>query len=107
MPVTLYTSEFVIPSEARDLQFAANCRSLASLGMTIYERYRPCMAPDPTSTPLFLQPAKELPHALQRLVQIFHRCRIGEANVLCRPEAFSRHRRNMRLMQQSVRNVGG
>src|SRR5271170_8195400 len=25
----------VIPSEARDLQFAARCRSLASLGMTI------------------------------------------------------------------------
>src|SRR6266851_6620409 len=29
-------SDFVIPSEARDLQFAAKCRSLASLGMTIY-----------------------------------------------------------------------
>ncbi len=27
---------FVIPSEARDLQFAAKCRSLASLGMTIH-----------------------------------------------------------------------
>jgi hypothetical protein len=26
--------EIVIPSEARDLQFAAKCRSLASLGMT-------------------------------------------------------------------------
>src|SRR5208282_408185 len=26
--------ELVIPSEARDLHFAANCRSLASLGMT-------------------------------------------------------------------------
>src|SRR5216684_5998128 len=26
--------DFVIPSEARDLHFAANCRSLASLGMT-------------------------------------------------------------------------
>jgi len=25
----------VIPSEARNLQFAAKCRSLASLGMTI------------------------------------------------------------------------
>ena len=29
--------DFVIPSEARDLQFAAKCRSLASLGMTIHE----------------------------------------------------------------------
>src|SRR6266404_1582248 len=28
----------VIPSEARDLQFAARCRSLASLGMTIHEK---------------------------------------------------------------------
>src|SRR5713226_5265978 len=28
---------FVIPSEARDLQFAAKCRSLASLGMTNHE----------------------------------------------------------------------
>src|SRR6266849_5341229 len=28
-------SDFIIPSEARDLQFAAICRSLASLGMTI------------------------------------------------------------------------
>jgi hypothetical protein len=26
--------KFVIPSEARDLHFAADCRSLASLGMT-------------------------------------------------------------------------
>src|SRR6266852_3320509 len=41
LSLTLCSSEFVIPSEARDLQFAANCRSLASLGMTIYERYRP------------------------------------------------------------------
>ena len=32
-------SDFVIPSEARDLHFAANCRSFASLRMTmrIYE----------------------------------------------------------------------
>jgi hypothetical protein len=30
--------DFVIPSGARDLQFAAKCRSLASLGMTIHER---------------------------------------------------------------------
>src|SRR5208282_1340101 len=28
---------FVIPSEARDLQFAARCRSLALLGMTIHK----------------------------------------------------------------------
>jgi hypothetical protein len=28
-------ADFVIPSEARDLHFAANYRSLASLGMTI------------------------------------------------------------------------
>jgi hypothetical protein len=27
-------TQIVIPSEARDLQFAAICRSLASLGMT-------------------------------------------------------------------------
>jgi hypothetical protein len=27
-------ARIVIPSEARDLQFAAKCRSLASLGMT-------------------------------------------------------------------------
>src|SRR6267143_1254190 len=32
-------SDFVIPSEARDLKFAAKCRSLASLGMTIYRRF--------------------------------------------------------------------
>jgi hypothetical protein len=32
--------EFVIPSEAKDLHFAANCRSFASLGMTI--RYGCC-----------------------------------------------------------------
>src|ERR1700687_225928 len=31
------TLGFVIPSEARDLQFAAKCRSLASLGMTNHE----------------------------------------------------------------------
>ena len=30
-----FPADFVIPSEARDLQFAAKCRSLASLGMTI------------------------------------------------------------------------
>jgi hypothetical protein len=28
----------VIPSEARDLEFAARCRSLASLGMTSHRR---------------------------------------------------------------------
>src|SRR4029077_8679464 len=33
-------SDFVIPSEARDLQFAAICRSLASLGMTIFKMFR-------------------------------------------------------------------
>ncbi len=31
--------KFVIPSEARDLHFAAGCRSLASLGMTNHEEY--------------------------------------------------------------------
>jgi len=31
----LNSSDVVIPSEARDLQFAANCGSLATLGMTI------------------------------------------------------------------------
>src|SRR6267154_1820882 len=31
------TRRFVIPSAARDLQFAARCRSLAPLGMTIYK----------------------------------------------------------------------
>src|SRR5450759_3431218 len=35
--LTINSSDFVIPSGARDLHFAANCRSLASLGMTIYE----------------------------------------------------------------------
>jgi len=34
--------DFVIPSEARDLQFAARCRSLASLGMTIQNKFRSC-----------------------------------------------------------------
>ena len=33
-------TRFVIPSEARDLHLAANCRSLASLGMTIHGRCR-------------------------------------------------------------------
>jgi hypothetical protein len=37
--------DFVIPSKARDLQFAARCRSFASLGMTIHERCR-YTAPD-------------------------------------------------------------
>jgi hypothetical protein len=32
---------FVIPSEARDLQSAAKCRSLTSFGVKIYIRYRP------------------------------------------------------------------
>jgi hypothetical protein len=32
-----HVSGFVIPSEARDLQFAAKCRFLASLGMTRLE----------------------------------------------------------------------
>jgi len=31
--------DFVIPSEARDLQSAARCRSLASLGMTIHKKF--------------------------------------------------------------------
>jgi hypothetical protein len=35
---TLYSPQFVIPREARDLYFAAHCRSLASLGMTIHRR---------------------------------------------------------------------
>src|SRR5437660_5032363 len=30
--------DFVIPSDARGLHFAANCRSLASLGMTTSQR---------------------------------------------------------------------
>ncbi len=34
---TLNLADFVIPSGARDLEFAAKCRSLAPLGMTIYE----------------------------------------------------------------------
>ncbi len=37
---TLDSPDFVIPSEARDLQFAAEYRSRASLGMTIHERCR-------------------------------------------------------------------
>ena len=35
MPAAL---DFVIPSEARDLHFAANCGSLAPLGMTISKK---------------------------------------------------------------------
>src|ERR1019366_2806744 len=35
--VTIAFTAFVIPSEARNLHFAAECRSLASLGMTIHE----------------------------------------------------------------------
>jgi hypothetical protein len=31
----LFLKSFVIPSEARDLEFAVKCRSLASLGMTM------------------------------------------------------------------------
>jgi len=80
-------------AKARDLQFAANCRSLASLEMTIYERYRPRMAPNPIFHHVLLQPAKELPHPLQRLVKILHRRRIREANMLGRSEAFSSHGR--------------
>src|ERR1039458_1364269 len=36
-PIFNSHSDFVIPSEARDLHFAADCRSLASLGMTIHQ----------------------------------------------------------------------
>jgi hypothetical protein len=46
----LMPQEFVIPSEARDLHFAANCRSLASLGMTINNKLTLVNAPDQTST---------------------------------------------------------
>src|ERR1035441_4752090 len=35
--VTIAFTAFVIPSEAKNLHFAAECRSLASLGMTIHE----------------------------------------------------------------------
>src|SRR5216684_8883745 len=37
----------VIPTEARDLQFAAKCRSLASLGMTNYKNARLALPPVP------------------------------------------------------------
>src|ERR1039458_4681828 len=37
-------------AEARDLQFRAKCRSLASLGMTIHERCRSCIAANATFT---------------------------------------------------------
>jgi hypothetical protein len=36
--------DFVIPSTARDLQFAAKCRSLAMLGMTILKSVTPDQA---------------------------------------------------------------
>src|SRR6266446_8137816 len=42
--LALPLSIFVIPSEARDLHFAAHCGSLASLGMTIHERRHSCTA---------------------------------------------------------------
>jgi len=45
--------DFVIPSEARDLHFAADYRSLASLGMTIHERFRSRTAPDQALTTSF------------------------------------------------------
>src|ERR1039457_4968624 len=35
-PREQHPSSIVIPSEARDLHLATNCRSLASLGMTIF-----------------------------------------------------------------------
>jgi hypothetical protein len=53
-----------------------------------------------------LQPAKKLPHPLQRLVNILHRRRIRNADVFGRAESFSRNRGNVRLVQQSVRDVG-
>jgi len=34
-----FLHEVVIPSGARDLHFAADSRSLATLGMTIYQGY--------------------------------------------------------------------
>src|SRR5713101_3571030 len=37
--------DFVIPSEARNLHLAASCRSLASLGMTIYKSVRGLKSP--------------------------------------------------------------
>src|SRR6266700_2275177 len=37
----LHSPDFVIPSEARDLHFAADCRSLASLGMTTHKKRPP------------------------------------------------------------------
>jgi len=36
--VALVACGVVIPSKAKDLQFAAKCRSLTSFGMTILER---------------------------------------------------------------------
>src|ERR1700686_5777878 len=53
-----------------------------------------------------LQPAEIFPHPVQRLVDIFHRRCVRKANVLSVAEAFSSHGRDVRLMQQSVRNVG-
>src|SRR5208283_330966 len=38
-----YSLDLVILSEAKDLLFAADCRSLASLGMTIHEGCYPCV----------------------------------------------------------------
>src|SRR3981081_1194652 len=58
LSLALHSSEFVIPSEARDLQFAANCRSLASLGMTIYESIGRVTAPDPICTTCSYRPPK-------------------------------------------------
>jgi hypothetical protein len=44
--IDLNPTDFVIPSEARDLYFATNYRSLASLGMTIHKTLLLARAPE-------------------------------------------------------------
>ncbi len=43
-------ARFCHPERSEDLYFAADCRSLASLGMTTHERRRSCRDADPIFT---------------------------------------------------------
>jgi len=59
LSLTLHSSEFVITERSEgSAVLPRTARSLASLEMTIYERYRPRWAPNPIFTTCSYSPAK-------------------------------------------------
>src|ERR1700687_413514 len=54
-----------------------------------------------------LQPAKELPHALQATVEFGDRGGVGDADVFLRAEAFSGNRGDVNLAQEFASDLGG